>query len=673
MDDRDWQLLLSESGAAAARRSSAPGPAATCSRSAPDIARSWAADHGYPLEDSDDLARVAQFLGVHRDDAMYPKELIQRELAGVAAAGLRVGRRAARALAELPLPVFITTNYDDFMFEALATPGRTRRASSAAGTAARPLEGQPSRSLDPGSPPTPGEPARLPPARPPRRPGVARADRGRLPRLPRRRLARRRSCCRTRSSARWPATSLLFIGYRLADWDFRVLHRGLVMAGEPSLRRLSVTVQLKPAPTPRAGLPRASYFGAMKRPRLLGHGRASSCAELRRALARRSTRCADDAGATRTSARGRSSRDESRAVLRPGTETRSCSLVVAAPRRAALRGVGRRQDVAAERGRAAAARARRSTSRCCPRCGCGRDARGRLLNACVRNVFASPRSDARARAGSPTDARRRSSTRGAARSAEDGFAGAAGAGRRPVRGAVHALPGALAGSAASSSARSPTRSRRDPLLRVLLAIREDYLAQLDAVRAAPPGAACGRACGSSALAPDAAMAAVTEPADRDGRSFCARRGREARRPTCCGSARHRTRREIEVARRVRRAGSAPGRLPEPLGRASAGRGEITRGSPPRRSATSTTCSRRSTSARPSARRRPPGRDGAGGLRSGSRSAFITRSARAARPRAGPSARPAYPAPRSTSSRLRTSLRAEWRAGRTLVRAHARPA
>ena len=39
--------------------------------------------------------------------------------------------------------------------------------------------------------------------------------------------------------------SLLFIGYRLADWNFRVLHRGLVMAGEPSLRRLSVTVQLR--------------------------------------------------------------------------------------------------------------------------------------------------------------------------------------------------------------------------------------------------------------------------------------------------------------------------------------------------------------------------------------------------------------------------------------------
>jgi hypothetical protein len=40
------------------------------------------------------------------------------------------------------------------------------------------------------------------------------------------------------------STSLIFIGYSLADWDFRVLHRGLVVRSDPSLRRISVTVQL---------------------------------------------------------------------------------------------------------------------------------------------------------------------------------------------------------------------------------------------------------------------------------------------------------------------------------------------------------------------------------------------------------------------------------------------
>jgi hypothetical protein len=56
-------------------------------------------------------------------------------------------------------------------------------------------------------------------------------------------------------------SSLLFVGYRLADWDFRVLHRGIVMAGEQSLRRLSVTVQLKASEAAQAYLGR--YFEAM--------------------------------------------------------------------------------------------------------------------------------------------------------------------------------------------------------------------------------------------------------------------------------------------------------------------------------------------------------------------------------------------------------------------------
>lgn len=56
--------------------------------------------------------------------------------------------------------------------------------------------------------------------------------------------------------------SLLFVGYRLADWDFRVLHRGLVMAGEQSLRRLSVTVQLPATEAAREYLDK--YFGSMK-------------------------------------------------------------------------------------------------------------------------------------------------------------------------------------------------------------------------------------------------------------------------------------------------------------------------------------------------------------------------------------------------------------------------
>jgi hypothetical protein len=63
-------------------------------------------------------------------------------------------------------------------------------------------------------------------------------------------------------------TSLLFIGYRLADWDLRVLLHGLLTATEKSLRRASISVQLPPDLPPEhqenavAYLER--YFGELK-------------------------------------------------------------------------------------------------------------------------------------------------------------------------------------------------------------------------------------------------------------------------------------------------------------------------------------------------------------------------------------------------------------------------
>jgi hypothetical protein len=42
------------------------------------------------------------------------------------------------------------------------------------------------------------------------------------------------------------SSSLLFIGYSLADWSFRVIFRGILQTVEQSLRRISVTVQLPP-------------------------------------------------------------------------------------------------------------------------------------------------------------------------------------------------------------------------------------------------------------------------------------------------------------------------------------------------------------------------------------------------------------------------------------------
>ena len=42
-------------------------------------------------------------------------------------------------------------------------------------------------------------------------------------------------------------SALMLLGYRLQDWDFRTLFRGVLNAGEAPLRRPSLAIQLDPA------------------------------------------------------------------------------------------------------------------------------------------------------------------------------------------------------------------------------------------------------------------------------------------------------------------------------------------------------------------------------------------------------------------------------------------
>lgn len=59
-------------------------------------------------------------------------------------------------------------------------------------------------------------------------------------------ISRRMDLLPARIQQAMTGASLLFIGYRLADMDFRVLFRGLVESLDRSLRRVSVAVQLPP-------------------------------------------------------------------------------------------------------------------------------------------------------------------------------------------------------------------------------------------------------------------------------------------------------------------------------------------------------------------------------------------------------------------------------------------
>jgi SIR2-like domain len=83
-----------------------------------DIARELADEYDFPFPNLDDLVRVAQFVAVE-GGPMTPKYRIIEKLFGKGPPDFSNPSEPHRVVADLDLPVYITTNYDDFMMKAL--------------------------------------------------------------------------------------------------------------------------------------------------------------------------------------------------------------------------------------------------------------------------------------------------------------------------------------------------------------------------------------------------------------------------------------------------------------------------------------------------------------------------------------------------------------------------
>jgi hypothetical protein len=81
------------------------------------IAQAWAATYKYPFRDTTNLARVAQFVAVDRGEE-HAKMKIQEEILSKIPPS-EAEDEPHQALASLNLPLYLTTNYDDFMYRAL--------------------------------------------------------------------------------------------------------------------------------------------------------------------------------------------------------------------------------------------------------------------------------------------------------------------------------------------------------------------------------------------------------------------------------------------------------------------------------------------------------------------------------------------------------------------------
>lgn len=103
------------------------GPEAYKSWLGEDIASRWADNYSYPLEKSHPLAKIAQFLAIKHEDNNYPKKILSKYLKDKKIPDFSLSENSDSpyaVLAELDLPIYITTNYDHCMESALKSRGK---------------------------------------------------------------------------------------------------------------------------------------------------------------------------------------------------------------------------------------------------------------------------------------------------------------------------------------------------------------------------------------------------------------------------------------------------------------------------------------------------------------------------------------------------------------------
>jgi hypothetical protein len=91
---------------------------------AAELAYKWSERYNYPLTDSYDLSKTAQFMAIDHSDDTFPKPVIAHEFQDKAQPDFFKEDEPHGILADLNLPLYITTNYDYFMEEALESCGK---------------------------------------------------------------------------------------------------------------------------------------------------------------------------------------------------------------------------------------------------------------------------------------------------------------------------------------------------------------------------------------------------------------------------------------------------------------------------------------------------------------------------------------------------------------------
>jgi hypothetical protein len=253
LEDKVWEVLLSRIQQGRCTPFLGAGACFGFLPLGKEIAKKLAEKFDYPLGDREDLVKVSQYVALQYD-ALYPKDFIIKQFGEAAPPDFKSSDEPHGLLADLPLPVYMTTNYDDFMVKALKHRYRDPKRELCRWNAL--IKHQPSIfDSQPDFKPTPANPIvfhlhghnELPES-------IVLTEDDYLEFLAN--IARDQNLLPSRIQTALAGSSLLFIGYNLTDWDFRVLFQGL----RPSLKFMSVAVLVPPGDSEQSRLKAQQYL-----------------------------------------------------------------------------------------------------------------------------------------------------------------------------------------------------------------------------------------------------------------------------------------------------------------------------------------------------------------------------------------------------------------------------
>jgi hypothetical protein len=243
LKEKDWRVLIDRINEKKCTPILGTGMSSSVVTLRSKIAEEWAKVEGYPLEDCSNLARVARFVSLTYD-ADYTRRRLVEQMTSITPPDYKDADDPYKILADLPLPVFITTGYDDFMVKALKEAEKDVKTEVCRWS--KSITDLPSVFTD-GFSPTAANP-------------VVFHFHGLTENLDSLVLteddyfeflvnvSRDRTLIPPRIEKAMTGSSLLLLGYRLSDWDFRVMFHLLASYLEIATSRTHVAVQIAPLP-----------------------------------------------------------------------------------------------------------------------------------------------------------------------------------------------------------------------------------------------------------------------------------------------------------------------------------------------------------------------------------------------------------------------------------------